>query len=106
MRRLRQLFIERDIGFTVILMPMNGVYMGELEKFGLRSAYDGWRKQMKDIFGNVLDFGESYKGFENYFADGTHFIPPIGRKILKSALEAVGGGGRAGARGCGDGKAR
>lgn len=98
LRRLRRLFTERDIRFAIILTPMNEVIVGEMEKFGLRPVYDGWRKQMKDIFGNVLDYSESYNGLENYFPDGVHFIPPIGRKLLRSALDAV--GSAAVSRGC------
>jgi hypothetical protein len=91
MRRLRQLLTERNIGFTVILMPVPDVMVVELEKLGLRSLYDDWRKQMKDIFGNVLDYSESYTELDYYFADGVHFIPTIGRKILRASLDAASG---------------
>lgn len=89
MFRLGRILEERQIRHTVLLLPMNYILLESLETAGLLPLYDDWREQMTHAFGRVLDLSDSYNGLENYFFDGTHFVPQVGQKILRAALEVL-----------------
>lgn len=90
MRRLKNIFTEREIKFAVILMPLNKIMVEGIEKLGLLPQYKMWRQEMKEIFGKVYDYSEGeFQKLEYYYPDGTHLIPPVTRKMIKRIIDDI-----------------